>query len=100
MHIPNDLSEAALAYYREYVNAGGAEHAARAYAMACDQRDILQKRLFDITMGEDAEAAEVMAGQVMWAVQKSWVEASKTAEKLRDALPASAPEAKDETGYF
>ena len=100
MNLPNDLSEAALTYFREYVTAGGAEHAARAYAMACDQRDILQKRLFDITMGGDDELAEAMGGQIMWAVQKSWVEASKTAEKLRDALPVSTPEAKDETGYF
>ena len=100
MNIPNDLSAAGVMYFTEYVNAGGAEHAARAYAMACDQRDILQKRLFDITMGVEVQDDDAMGGQIMWAVQKSWVEASKTAEKLRDALPVSAPEAKDETGYF
>ena len=44
MRVPNDMSVAAQGYFREFVDAGGPEHAAKAYALACEQRDDARKR--------------------------------------------------------
>ena len=101
MKIPNDLPEGGAAYYQEYIRAGGADHAARAYAQACTQRDLFLGELVKIALGgEGMEEGDNVNVQIMWAVQKSWVEAAKQAEKLRDALPPASAEAADDTGYF
>ena len=103
MEIPNDLPEDGTRYYREYVKAGGPDHAARAYAIACCQRDNFAARLEAITSPEDAEPqgeGDAINVQIMWAVQKSWVEANKLVEKLREQLPVQEPEQDDDTGYF
>ena len=49
MKIPNDLPEGGTQYFQEYALAGGSEHAAKSYAVACCQRDQYATRLDAIT---------------------------------------------------
>ena len=100
MKIPNDLPADAAVYYREYVEAGGTTHAAKAYAVACHERDKYGARMDGYTQTLTSDEGDAVNVQVMWAVQKAWDAASKTAEKLRDALPKAAPKADTGKGFF
>ena len=100
MNIPNDMSAEAQVYYREHVDAGASEHAAKAYALACAERDDARARAKELRNMPELSGA---ASQVLLACIKSAADASSTAEKLRAALPVdtkpSAP-SDDPDGVF
>ena len=101
--VPNDLPEGGARYFQEYVEAGGTLHAARAYAIACCDRDLYAKRVraYTARVEKGDVNADPVNVQVMWACAKSRDAASDTAEKLRAALPAkSADELPNSSGHF
>lgn len=95
--VPNDLPENGASYYREYVEAGGAAHAARSYAIACAGRDAAYVRACNIR--DNAEITGVMS-QVLLATVKMVSDLSATAEKLRSLLPSEPEIDDDPDGHF
>ena len=81
---PNDLDPDALAYWSEYVDAGGTEHAAKAYAAACHVRDTADEQLRTLICGGEVT---MVGAQGIMALNKTRTDASTTAEKLRGLLP-------------
>ena len=94
MNIPNDLPDGAPVYFAEYSRAGGPDHAAKSYALACVTRDTCRKRAAEIALKPTPSVSD---RQVMRACVTMADDASKTAEELREALPqGSKPQRADD----